>query len=41
MAEFLAYRIMIGKCEYSQVPVRLQADVKRVLTEMGYEDLAK
>lgn len=41
MANFLVYRILDDKLKYSQVPTSLKADVKRILTELGYEDLAQ
>lgn len=41
MAEFLAYRILAGKLTFDKVPTRLKADVKTVLTEMGYPELAE
>lgn len=41
MAEFLAYRIIVGKLEYSKVPDSLKADVKRVLVESDCGDLAQ
>lgn len=41
MANFLVYRILDGKLEYRNVPVRLKAEVKTILTELGHEELAR
>ncbi len=41
MAEFLSYRIICGKLTFDKVPARLKADVKAVLTDLGYADLAE
>ena len=41
MAEFYAYRIITGKTTCSKVPARLKDDVKKVLTELGYPELAE
>lgn len=36
MAEFLAYRIIDEKMTYSQVPARLKAAVRTILTDLGF-----
>lgn len=41
MADFLAYRIIIGKLEYADVPESLKATVKKVLIESDCADLAQ
>lgn len=41
MAEFYAYRIITGKTTFSKVPAKLKADVKEVLIELGYTNLAE
>lgn len=41
MAEFYAYRIICGKTTISKVPAKLRADVKAVLVELGYPELAE
>ena len=41
MAEFYAYRIICGKTTIDRVPKKLRADVKAVLTELGYPKLAE
>lgn len=41
MANFLVYRILDEKLTYAQVPASLKNDVKRILVDLGYEDLAK
>lgn len=41
MAEFYAYRIICGKTTFAKVPARLKDDVKTVLTELGYPELAE
>lgn len=41
MAEFYAYRIITGKTTFAKVPTKLRDDVKRVLTELGYPELAE
>lgn len=40
MAEFLAYRILIGKLTLDKVPEKLKPKVKKVLEESGYYDIA-
>lgn len=39
MAEFLAYRILIGKLTFARVPEKLKDDVKAVLIESGKPEL--
>lgn len=41
MAEFYAYRIITGKTTFAKVPARLKDDVKTVLAELGYPELAE
>ena len=41
MAKFYADRIITGKTIFSKVPARLKDDVKKVLTELGYPELAE
>lgn len=41
MANFLAYRILEGKFEFKDVPMKLQDEVKAILIELGYEELIK
>jgi len=41
MAEFLAYRILDGKLEYSKVPASLKEEVKAILIDLGHEELVK
>lgn len=41
MAEFYAYRILCGKTSFAKVPAKLKADVKQILTDMGYPELAE
>ena len=41
MAEFYAYRIICGKVTLAKVPKKLRADVKTVLIELGYPELAE
>lgn len=41
MADFLVYRILDGKLEFKDVPVKLKEEVKAVLVDMGHEELAK
>ncbi len=40
MVSFLAHRILAGKYEYAKVPKTLKKDVKKILTEEGYPELA-
>lgn len=40
MATFLAYRIMKGKLTFAEVPVKLKDEVRKILEEEGYEELA-
>ena len=35
------YRIITGKTTFAKVPAKLRDDVKRVLTELGYPELAE
>ena len=41
MASFLVYRILDEKLTYDKVPQALKADVKRILIELGHEELIK
>lgn len=41
MTNFLVYRILDGKLEFKDVPVKLKEEVKAVLVDMGHEELAK
>lgn len=41
MANFLAYRILDEKLTFGEVPASLKSEVKRILTELGHEELAK
>lgn len=41
MANFLVYRILDDKLTYEQVPQALKAEVKRILIELGHEDLTR
>lgn len=41
MAEFLAYRIIIGKLDYDMVPASLKDKVKQALIDADCADLAK
>ncbi len=41
MAEFLAYRILDEKLEYSNVPTVLKDEVKAILIDLGHEELTK
>lgn len=41
MAEFLAFRIMDNKLTFDKVPAKLKEDVRKILIENGFEDLAK
>lgn len=41
MAEFYAYRIICGKTTFVKVPLKLKADVKAILVELGYPELAE
>lgn len=41
MAEFLAYRILEKKLTFNKVPFSLREDVKRILVEVGHEELIK
>lgn len=39
MAEFLAYRILIGKLTLEKVPAKLREAVKTILEDSGYYDV--
>ena len=41
MAEFLAYRILQGKLEFSKGPARLKEDVRVILVELGKAEMAE
>ena len=41
MATFLAYRIMSGKLTFTEVPVKLKEQVRKILEEEGCGDLAE
>lgn len=41
MAEFLAYRILDGKLEFTKVPASLKEEVRTILVDLGHEELAK
>lgn len=41
MANFLVYRILDGKLTFKEVPAKLKAEVKRILIELGHEELIK
>ena len=41
MAMFFAQRVILGKTAFSDVPAKLQDQVREVLTESGLEELAK
>ena len=41
MAEFLAYRILSGKLNFNKVPKALKEEVKAILTDLGYGELAE
>ncbi len=41
MAEFLAYRILEGKTTFENVPQKLKNGVKKILIELGQEELIK
>lgn len=41
MANFLVYRILDEKLTYDKVPQALKAEVKRILIELGHEDLTR
>ena len=40
VANFLAYRIIIGKLAFKNVPETLKAKVREVLIESGCEEMA-
>lgn len=41
MAEFLAYRILDGKLEFTKVPASLKEEVRTILVDLDHEELAK
>lgn len=41
MVNFLVYRILDEKLTYDKVPQALKAEVKRILIELGHEELIK
>lgn len=41
MAEFYAYRIIAGKTTFAKVPAKLKEQVRAILIDEGFEDLAK
>lgn len=41
MANFLVYRILDGKLDFTDVPKALEARVKKILVEIGHEELTK
>ncbi|AIG27403.1 hypothetical protein ABE137_01330 [Brevibacillus laterosporus] len=41
IATIYVYLILDGDKTYPQVPTKIQPEVKRQLTVLGYEDLAK
>lgn len=41
MADFLVYRILDGKLEFKDVPVKLKEEVKAILVDMGHEELTR
>lgn len=41
MAEFYAYRIIVGKTTYAKVPARLKEQVREILIDEGFEELIK
>lgn len=41
MAEFLAFRILDKKLEFSKVPASLKDEVRSILIEIGYDELVK
>lgn len=41
MANFLVYRILDEKLTFGEVPASLKGEVKRILIELGHEELAK
>lgn len=41
MADFLVYRILDGKLEFKDVPVKLKEEVKQILIELGHEELTR
>lgn len=40
MAEFLAYRVLDGKLEFRKVPTSLKDEVRSILSDLGYTELA-
>lgn len=40
MAEFLAYRVLDGKLKFRKVPLSLKDEVRSILTDLGYAELA-
>ena len=41
MAEFYAYRIICGKTTFAKIPKALKPDVKAILVDMGFAELAE
>jgi hypothetical protein len=41
MAEFLAYRILSDKLNFSKIPNVLKEEVKAILVDLGYGELAE
>ena len=41
MTEFLAYRVLDGKLEFSKVPTKFKSEVRNILIDLGHEELAK
>ena len=41
MAEFLAYRVLCGKLNFNKIPKALKEEVKTILTDLGYGELAE
>lgn len=41
MANFLAYRILDGKLTFEKVPQALKEEVRKILIELGHEELTR
>lgn len=41
MANFLAYRILDGKLAFEKVPQALKEEVRKILIELGHEELTR
>lgn len=41
MANFLVYRILDGKLTFDKVPARLKDEVRKILIELGHEELTR